>query len=42
MSLFFLSKPEDLCNGIYIARIQRFLRTEYKLFYQVRGGVEPW
>ncbi|CAK9111828.1 unnamed protein product [Durusdinium trenchii] len=26
---------EDLCNGIYIARIQRFLRTEYKLFYQL-------
>eukprot|EP00435_Cladocopium_sp_Y103_P010433 s2320_g2.t1 len=26
---------EDLCNGIYIARIQHFLRTEYKLFYQL-------
>ncbi|CAJ1358751.1 unnamed protein product [Effrenium voratum] len=26
---------EDLCNGIYIARIQRLLRTEYKLYYQL-------
>ena len=27
---------EDLCNGIYIARIQHLLRTEYKLYYQAR------
>lgn len=26
---------EDLCNGIYIARIQHLLRTEYKLYYQL-------
>jgi len=25
----------DLCNGIYIARIQRLLKTEYKLYYQL-------
>merc|ERR1719215_1884768 len=25
----------DLCNGIYIARIQGFLETEYKLYYQL-------
>eukprot|EP00930_Biecheleria_cincta_P031116 TRINITY_DN21591_c0_g1_i1.p1 TRINITY_DN21591_c0_g1~~TRINITY_DN21591_c0_g1_i1.p1 ORF type:complete len:2145 (-),score=331.07 TRINITY_DN21591_c0_g1_i1:592-6582(-) len=25
----------DLCNGIYIARIQRLLNTEYKLYYQL-------
>lgn len=26
---------EDLCNGIYIARIQHLLGTEYKLYYQL-------
>ena len=25
----------DLCNGIYIARIQGDLEIEYKLFYQL-------
>lgn len=25
---------QDLCNGIYIARIQHLLGTEYKLYYQ--------
>lgn len=25
----------DLCNGIYIARIQRLLQTEYKLYHQL-------
>jgi len=26
---------QDLCNGIYIARIQQLLPTEYKLYYQL-------
>ena len=29
---------QDLCNGIYIARIQHLLRTEYKLYYQARNS----
>ncbi|CAE7493246.1 unnamed protein product [Symbiodinium necroappetens] len=26
---------QDLCNGIYIARIQHLLKTEFKLYYQL-------
>ena len=31
---------QDLCNGIYIARIQHLLKTEFKLYYQAGGAGE--
>ena len=33
-SNFFVRIAQDLCNGIYIARIQHMLKTEFKLYYQ--------